>query len=125
MPRKPMKPCKYPGCPRLTDGSYCREHQALVNRQYDQRMRSRPATEFYHSSEWRRKRRSFLLEHPFCEECRRNGRLTRATLVDHIIPIKMGGSLLDEGNLQALCASCHSRKSIQEGSRFGCQNKSE
>ena len=119
MPRKPKKPCKYPGCPMLTDENYCPEHKALVNAQYDKRMRSRPAYEFYHSTEWKHKRRNFLIEHPFCEECYRNGRLTKATLVDHIVPISQGGSLLDDNNLQALCSSCHGRKSILEGSRFG------
>lgn len=31
MPRKPKKPCAYPGCPNLTDGRYCPEHQSKVN----------------------------------------------------------------------------------------------
>ena len=29
------------------------------------------------------------------------------------------GAPLDENNLQSLCWSCHSRKSAQEGSRWG------
>lgn len=29
MPRKPMKPCKHPGCPKLTEGFYCEEHESL------------------------------------------------------------------------------------------------
>lgn len=37
-----------------------------------------------------------------------------ATVVDHITPIRMGGSPTDERNLQCLCASCHSRKSLKE-----------
>ena len=119
MPHRPHKPCSYPGCPNLTTGRYCSLHQKIQNAMYDRLMRSRPASEFYHSREWKRKRSQFLLEHPFCEECRKNGRLTKATLVDHIVPIRQGGSLLDDGNLQALCSSCHSRKSIEEGSRFG------
>lgn len=119
MPHKPKKPCGYPGCPKLTDGKYCTDHQKLVNAQYDRWGRNRSSAEFYHSKEWRRKRSNFLIEHPFCEECRSNGRLTKATLVDHIIPIRRGGDPLDDSNLQALCNSCHSRKSILEGSRYG------
>jgi 5-methylcytosine-specific restriction enzyme A len=118
MPRKPMKPCSYQGCPRLTYGRYCDEHAKLMNAQYDARCRDRGASEFYHSTEWRRCRQNFLIEHPFCEECRKHGRLTRATLVDHIVPIRQGGAALDENNLQALCSSCHGRKSIEDGSRF-------
>ncbi len=29
MPMKPKKPCRHPGCPKLTDGLYCEEHEAL------------------------------------------------------------------------------------------------
>lgn len=29
MPRKPKKPCKHPGCPKLVDGMYCEEHASL------------------------------------------------------------------------------------------------
>jgi len=119
MPYKPKKPCAYPGCPRLTNERYCDEHRKLMNAQYDARYRDRGAREFYISHEWRSLRRNFLIDHPFCEECRRNGKLTKATVVDHIVPIKQGGTTLDENNLQALCAACHSRKSIAEGSRYG------
>ena len=90
-----------------------------MNAQYDARLRDRGAAGFYHSQEWRKLRQSFLAEHPFCEKCRKSGRLTKATVVDHIIPIKQGGPALDESNLQALCAACHGEKSIREGSRFG------
>lgn len=32
MPRKPKRPCSYPGCPKLVDGQYCEEHQKLVTK---------------------------------------------------------------------------------------------
>ena len=32
MPRKPKRPCSYPGCPNLTDGQYCKEHEAAARR---------------------------------------------------------------------------------------------
>ena len=35
MPSKPKKPCAYPGCPNLTDGRYCPEHQQKVNSNYE------------------------------------------------------------------------------------------
>ena len=116
MPYRPKKPCAYPGCPRLTDGKYCEEHQKLMQKEYNQ---TRPTQGFYNSKEWRKKRADFLIDHPFCVECYRHGRLSKATIVDHIIPIRQGGLALEDSNLQALCWSCHSRKSIEEGSRFG------
>ena len=119
MPQKPKKPCAYQGCPNLTSGRYCEEHQKLANKQYDRWIRNKESAAFYHSSEWRHKRENFLVEHPFCEECRKYGRLTKAVVVDHIIPLRQGGEPFDDGNLQSLCSSCHSSKSIKEGSRFG------
>jgi len=119
MPYKPRKPCSYPGCPNLTDERYCVVHKKLMEKQYDMYQRSKESASFYHSSAWRKKRADYLIEHPFCVECNRSGRLTKATVVDHVIPIRMGGELLEDSNLQALCASCHTRKSIKEGSRFG------
>ena len=41
MPRKPKKPCAYPGCPKLTDTRYCEEHEKLMNRQYEKYGRSK------------------------------------------------------------------------------------
>lgn len=29
MPTKPKRPCKHPGCPRLTGGRYCELHAKL------------------------------------------------------------------------------------------------
>ena len=29
MPKKALKPCKHPGCPKLTEGAYCDEHKPL------------------------------------------------------------------------------------------------
>ena len=118
MPRKPLKPCRYPGCPELTEGTYCPPHKKIMDAQYDARCRDRGAAEFYHSKEWKRLRQNFLIENPFCVECRKAGKLTKATVVDHIVPIRQGGPALDENNLQSLCASCHGSKSIREGSRF-------
>ena len=90
-----------------------------MDAQYDRRFRDREADAFYHSREWKRLRQNYLIENPFCVECRKYGKLTWATVVDHIIPIRQGGPALEESNLQALCASCHGSKSIREGSRFG------
>ena len=118
MPYKPKHPCSYPGCPELTNERYCPKHKKLTNAQYDAGLRNHDAAEFYHSREWKSLRQDYLIEHPFCVECSKNGKLTKATVVDHIVPIRQGGPALDERNLQALCASCHGSKSIREGSRY-------
>jgi len=33
---------------------------------------------------------------------------------DHVIEIQDGGALLDQGNLEALCGSCHTAKTASE-----------
>ena len=43
MPRRPKKPCSYPGCPKLTNGRYCEEHQKQENKRYERYERN-PAT---------------------------------------------------------------------------------
>lgn len=118
MPRKPKRPCSYPSCPRLVEGRYCEEHQRLVDKQYNQYARDNFSKSFYKSPEWIRARKLQLQSHPLCAECLKNGKYTKATMVDHIVPIKQGGSKFDSENLQSLCWACHSRKSAEEGSRW-------
>ena len=106
MPYKPKRPCSHPGCPRLTDGRYCEEHAKEAARAYERNQRD-PGTHKRYGSSWRKARKKLLDEHPFCELCRRQGRLTQATVAHHIKAAADGGSNEQE-NLMALCASCHS-----------------
>ncbi|WP_367363511.1 HNH endonuclease [Mesotoga sp.] len=59
-----------------------------------------------------------LNSEPLCRECKKHGRLTLATEVDHIIPLSKGGDN-SPGNLQPLCHACHSRKTASEDGGFG------
>ena len=64
---------------------------------------------------WHRMSKMVRMEEPLCRHCLRDGRVTAATLVDHIIPISQAPDLrLVRSNLQALCASCHARKTQAE-----------
>lgn len=64
----------------------------------------------YHTKEWRSARFAVLREEPLCRHCARIGYTKRAECVDHIVPISKGGAEYDRDNLQALCISCHNRK---------------
>ena len=120
MPKKPKTPCRYPGCPNLVEGGgYCEEHKKVMDKQYNRYERDKKSQSFYNSKAWKTAKARHLKIEPLCRECKKKGLLVRATVVDHIVPIKQGGALLDEGNLQSLCWSCHSRKSAKEGSRWG------
>jgi len=116
MPRKPKRPCSYPGCPRLTEERYCEEHKKLASKQYERYSRD-PVAKRRYGREWQKIRARFLAAHPLCEQCKKEGRLTKATEVHHILPLDHGGTH-DESNLMALCKPCHSRISIQMGDRF-------
>ena len=54
-----------------------------------------------------------------CPTCKRLARVRPAHIVDHIKPIKEGGEPLALDNLQALCWSCHSTKSLNDRHRRG------
>lgn len=66
---------------------------------------------FYRTKRWQHIREAQLQETPYCEECyKKQQRLVEATVVDHIKPIRQGGSQTDPENLASLCAPCHNRK---------------
>lgn len=57
---------------------------------------------------WLRAADRFKAEHPLCRMCERNGRVTPAQCVDHIIPHRGDGDLFwNESNWQSLCNPCH------------------
>lgn len=93
MPKKLKKPCKHPGCSRLTSGRYCELHAKLhINDREN-------AFERGYNSQWQNASKRFLVKHPFCVGCERIGKLTPATVVDHIRPHR-GDKILfwDESN---------------------------
>jgi 5-methylcytosine-specific restriction protein A len=64
---------------------------------------------------WEKARKQFLLSHPCCAMCGREGRVTAASVVDHIKPHR-GDKMLfwDSTNWQALCSPCHNRHKQRE-----------
>lgn len=117
MPRRPRRPCSYPGCPNLTEGRYCTVHQKQVTAHYNRYERD-PASKRRYGRAWRRIRDGFIAVHPLCERCKRLGKLTPAEEVHHIHPLSRGGTH-DPDNLMALCKSCHSEITAREGGRWG------
>ena len=67
---------------------------------------------------WQKVRAAFLAANPLCVMCEREGRITVATVVDHVIPHRGDERLMwDEANLQTLCASHHSRDKQRDEQR--------
>lgn len=108
MPDRALHPCSYNGCPGLTRSRYCplhKAHEQQEEKRYD-RERGGAAKQGYDST-WQLLRLTYLQQQPACEKCLQAGRVTAATLVHHIVPIKDGGARLDPSNLLALCNDCH------------------
>lgn len=116
MPKKPKKPCSFPGCPKLTDKRYCEEHEKVMNDRYNKYERPYDSSVRY-GSEWRKVRNRYIKAHPLCEECLATGKVTAATEVHHILPVNHGGTH-DDSNLRSLCKSCHSRITAMMGDRW-------
>lgn len=71
----------------------------------------------YNTRRWQKLRRLVLTENPLCAMCERMGKVTAATMVDHIVPISKGGQFWDRQNLQGLCTHCHKVKTNKEISK--------
>ena len=115
VPRKPRKPCSYPGCPNLTENRYCEEHAAKANREYDLYVRA-PDKHKKYGRAWKRIRDSYAREHPLCERCLEEGRVSLMDEVHHIVPVSQGGTHA-RSNLRSLCRSCHQRTHQELGDR--------
>jgi len=116
MPKKPKRSCSYPGCPKLTDGRFCEVHQKAVDAYYNKYQLDQ-ATRKRYGRAWKRIRDRYITEHPLCEQCQKEGRLTPAEEVHHIVPLSKGGTNAFD-NLMSLCTSCHSAITAREGGRW-------
>lgn len=103
--------CSEPGCGVLVETGRCPTHAP--------RALTRPpwyadVQVWYRSTRWRRLRGDVLRCDPFCHMCGSRGRRTVSTDVDHVVP-HHGDPVRfwDAGNLQALCRSCHSAKTVR------------
>lgn len=118
MVRKPRRPCNQTGCRTLTSNGRCDEHRHYYNRQRG------TVTQQGYGYRWQQARKPFLLDNPLCVACKERGIRTSANVVDHIIPHRGDDELFwDQDNWQALCSSCHSRKTATEDDGFGNQSR--
>ena len=117
--KKALRPCREPGCPQYAEPgtNTCNVHKqprrskqgeaAILHRLYTQRA-------------WIEGRAAFLALHPLCVECEKQGILTAATIVDHVVPHKGDLALFyDQSNWQSLCKRHHDIKTAAEDGGFG------
>lgn len=119
---RPKHPCNRPGCRKLTTERYCEEHKREYQRQQDEHRGT--AHERGYTSTWRKARKRFLALNPLCVICEREGKITEANVVDHIIPHKGDMELFwDEDNWQSLCTRHHNEKTAREDGGYGNRKK--
>jgi 5-methylcytosine-specific restriction endonuclease McrA len=68
----------------------------------------------YHTTAWRALRESVLRDEPLCRQCRDNGIIMVAQMVDHINPVRLGGSFNDCRQL-ATPLQFMPRKKVRQG----------
>lgn len=109
MSTRPKRPCRHAGCSALVTSGYCAEH-ARVQRAVYRGSGDRAQVEaWYNSRRWRRISAAYLAEHPWCAVC-----CAPAAHTDHVVPHGGDQRAFWAGELQALCVSCHSRKTQEE-----------
>ena len=86
-----------------------------MDQQYNRFTRSTENTKKYGRA-WKWIRDRYAREHPLCEMCLAEGRLTPVEEVHHIIPVSQGGTH-DRSNLMSLCQSCHTKIHHEIGDR--------
>ena len=80
--------------------------------------RKSPNRDSLYGRRWKKARKAYLVQHPLCVMCRQQGRLTAATLVDHVKPHNGDEALFwDVNNWQALCQPHHdsAKQRIEKG----------
>lgn len=92
---------------------------------------------FYHTSAWRHTRALALTrDKHLCQVCLKQGILTKANTVHHIVPIRKmengknkksigWDKRLDLNNLEAICAACHNREHPEKGYSNRTKEKKE
>ncbi len=111
----PGKPCAALGCgKRIEYGQrHCERHEGIDGKRHDERRGSAAARGY--DSRWGKARKAWLMEHPLCAECERQGRVRAGVLVDHIVPHKGNQELFwNTTNWQSLCRTCHDEKTKKE-----------
>ena len=126
MPVAPKRPCKFAsrGCRDMAvpGSSCCERHDQERKREADRRRMSdeqvAKVRKWYKLPIWYARRDACLRAALFV--CATPGCVSRATDCDHIIPHRGDWALfIEPRNHQALCHSCHSRKTAREDGGFG------
>jgi 5-methylcytosine-specific restriction enzyme A len=104
-----MQYCAQPGCAQLVPRGRCRTHAVQQEHTRDNYAIRR----WYRTVRWRRLRARVLRECAY--QCATCGQVQLQLEVDHITPHGGNRTLFwSRDNVQGLCPSCHTRKTVEE-----------
>lgn len=114
-------PCRMHKCKNLVTKrsmlGYCDEHADQRHGWAKTQAVKGNTTQRGYGYAWRQIRKQVLERDCYlCQVCKAAGRLTEATAVDHIINKAHGGTD-SKDNLQAICKSCHDKKTQMESQK--------
>jgi 5-methylcytosine-specific restriction protein A len=107
MAMAPPRTCPHPKCGKPN----CQVHVRPA-----WRSRTRPLVPRIRGRALQLLRARLFARSPWCVECLKQGKHTRPTIRDHVIPLAEGGRD-DASNEQALCGDCSDRKTAEEAQR--------
>ena len=61
----------------------------------------------YNTARWKRRRLAQLEAEPLCRYCKALGKITQATIADHVVPHRGDHDLFFNGKLASSCKPCH------------------
>lgn len=70
----------------------------------------------YKGRNLQQERERLFRDQPLCADCKKRGRVSVATIRDHIVPLAEGGEDTPE-NTQGLCDECHNVKTKEEAAK--------
>jgi 5-methylcytosine-specific restriction protein A len=112
--KRPLKRCNEVGCDeKVSDNKYskCDAHRRDVYKSFNAHKDSEP---WRGRKYWQQIRKVVITRDVICQTCKANGKVVPGCDVDHIVPVSEGGSKYNLDNLQLLCRSCHSQKTMNE-----------
>lgn len=86
-------------------------------------MSNNPLHHLYSSKRWKELRLRQLAKEPLCRMCQALGRITAATVCDHVVPHRGDVTLFWHGEVQSTCKPCHDGAKQQlekSGTLRGC-----
>lgn len=116
MPTVPKQgKCSELGCQNQKSNlnRFCLEHGGKdVQASGENKQWSHP---FYTTPFWKVTRQRYLSTQPLCAGCYSHGRITQATVVDHVFPwTQLGEAAFYDNLFQSLCRDCHTHKTTLE-----------